>query len=248
MKKMRRKMEDRLQFVITAILAMMLALTIFSLTGCSGGRVVVSATGGPGAVLNIFTDLQAQGALQTTPGGFTLRNKDPRLGVLINEDREVSKDVDIYVRSPFGGNEYILYRGPAEVQTPGWIEIWSPEKESWEKFNTPSWITVDGLEAIHFESAFIQSVTLRLRLGPNKTQEIRFDTYGRKQNGNTYERINALFIRLPKNRYKLEVFSYTGKSIFKSVKGHPYSRYINMDNNPVDTKFGNAWIGWKEIL
>ncbi len=251
MKKIRRR-EDKLKLVIIAMLAMMLALTMLSLVGCStleatGGRTKVSATGGPGVILNMLADLKAQGALQTTPGGFTIRNNDPGIGMLSNEEGGVSKDVDIYVRatSTSGRSDYILYRGPAEVQTPGWIKIWNEETETWEKFDTPSWITVDGLEAIHFESAFVQSVTLRLRLGSAKVQEIKFDTYGRKLNGNTYERVNSLFIRLPRNNYRLEIFPYTGKGIFKSGKGQPYTRSLYISTNPTNTKVGNTWIGWK---
>jgi len=221
------------------------------IAGCStleatGGRTEISATGGPGAVLSKLTDLRMNGTLRTTPGGFTIRNDDPGIGAISNEDGGVSKDVDIYVRN--NGGDYTLYRGPAEVQTPGWVKIWNGETDSWDKIQTPQWITVDGLESIHFESSFVQSVTLRLRLSPSNVQEVKFDTYGRKEYGSTYERINILFIKLPKDSYRLEVFSYTGKSIFKSAKNHPYTRSIYMDDDPVDTKVGNTWIGWKERL
>ncbi|MCR4284001.1 MAG: hypothetical protein NUV64_01615 [Parcubacteria group bacterium] len=228
---------------------------ILALSGCSaieatGGRTELSATGGPGSVLSTLADLHMNGSLQTTPGGFTIRNDDPGIGAISNEDRGVSKDVDIYVRSisSSGGNGYILYRGPAEVQTPGWVKIWNEETGKWDEIKTPRWITVDGLESIHFESPFVQSVTLRLRLSHGKIQEVKFDTYGRKDRGSAYERINILFIKLPRASYRLEVFSYTGKSIFKSARGYPTSRHIYMDDDPVDTRVGNTWIGWKERL
>lgn len=228
---------------------------LLALSGCSaieatGGRTEFSATGGPGAVLSTLADLRMQGSLQTTPGGFTIRNDNPGIGAISNEDNSVSKDVDIYVRanSTSGRSEYVLYRGPAEVQTPGWVKIWNEEAGKWDKIQTPRWIMVDGLESIHFESPFVQSVTLRLRLSPDKVQEVKFDTYGRKDRGNTYERINILFIKLPKDSYRLEVYSYTGKSIFKSARGYPTSRHIYMDSDPVDTRVGNTWIGWKERL
>lgn len=230
----------------------MIALLMVLLYGCAtieatGGRTEISATGGPGAVLSKLTGLRMSGSLQTTPGGFTIRNDDPGIGAISNEDGGVSKDVDIYVLNTSSG-DYTLYRGPAEVQTPGWVKIWNEKTQVWDKIQTPTWITVDGLESVHFESPFVQSVTLRLRLSPNKVQEVKFDTYGRSQTGSVYERINILFIKLPMADYRLEVFSYTGKSIFRSAKNHPYIRSIYMDDDPVDTRVGNTWIGWKERL
>jgi len=257
MRKTRRKANSSIfvGFILLAEISLGVLFMLIAITGCStleatGGRTEISATGGPGAVLSKLADLRMNGSLQTTPGGFTIRNDDPGIGAISNEDKGVSKDVDIYVRttSPSGRSEYVLYRGSAEVQTPGWVKIWNEETRSWDKIQTPKWVTVDGLESIHFESPFMQSVTLRLRLSPDKIQEVKFDTYGRKDYGSTYERINILFIKLPKANYRLEVFSYTGKSIFKSARNHPYTRNIYMDDDPVDTRVGNTWVGWKERL
>jgi len=190
------------------------------------------------------------GGLRATPGGFTIRNTNPSIGAISNEDTAVSKDVDLYVRAPShsGRSEYVPYYGHAEVQTPGWVKIFNETTRKWDKVKTTRWVKVNGLESIHFESPFVQSVTLRLRLSPDKVQEVKFNTSGRKDRGSTYERINILFIKLPKDSYRLEVFSYTGKGIFKSVRGHPTSRHINMNNDPTDTRVGNTWIGWKERL
>jgi len=251
----KRRLEDRLLSAIMAIIVMMVLGTIIMSTGCSmiesaGGRTEISATGGPGALLSKIADLQMNGTLQTTPGGFTIRNNDPGIGAISNEDGGVNKDVDIYIQKvgPSGKNKYMLYRGPAEVQTPGWIKIWNEETGSWEKIKTERWIRVDRLESIHFESPFTQEVTLRLRISPENVQEIRFNTSGRKQYGSNYKRINLLFIRLPESHYRFEIFSYTGEWVFKSAEGQPYLRSIYINGNPVDTKVGNTWIGWKLIL
>lgn len=255
MKSERKNGDMLLGFIIAIESALVIIILSLLLIGCStieatGGRTEFSATGGPGAVLSKLADLRMNGSLQTTPGGFTIRNDDPGIGAISNEDTSVSKDVDIYVRttSPSGRSEYVLYRGPAEVQTPGWVKVLNEATGRWDKIKTTKWYRVDGLESIHFESAFLQKVTLRLRISRDKVQEVKFDTYGRKDRGSTYERINILFIKLPRDSYRLEVYSYTGKSIFKSARGYPTSRHIYMDSDPADTRVGNTWIGWKERL
>ncbi len=240
---------------LISVLVFLLAIAIIS-TGCStlettGGRTEISATGGPGAILSMLSDIRMNGSLQTTPGGFTLRNEEAGIGAISNEERGASKDVDIYIRdsSSYGRDEYVIYSGPAEVQTPSWIKVYNEETRRWNKVKTKRWITIYGLESIHFESPLVQRVTLRGKLSPSdKIREIKFDTYGRRQYGSTYERINILFIKLPRADYRLEVYSYTGKSIFKSARGYPYTRSIYMDDDPVDTQVGNTWIGWKERL
>lgn len=234
----------------TCVLLVIAVAGILFLSGCgsiiesTGGSVGISATGGPAALLNLLADMRTTGALKTTPGGFTARNEDPGLGAITNDDDGESKDVDIYVR----GNErrWELYRGYAEVFTPGWVKVYEGGK--WVKVKTPRWLKIKHLESIHFDTPFAQSVTLRTRDNANKVVEVKFDTDGRERRGSYYERINILFIKLPLDRYRLEVSSYTGKNIFKLAEYYPYSRYIYMDNDPADTQVGNTWIGWEERL
>lgn len=215
-------------------------VSVFFLIGCPATEF--SAKGGPAVFLNLANDLRIQGNLKTLPGGFVERNRDARLGVLVNEEQAVSKDAEIFVQGE--QNTWVPYRGPAEVYTPGWIKIFEDGK--WKKVKLSSrWLKVDRLEAIHFESAFMQSVTLRTSAG-----EIFFETAGRKENGNNYERINVLFIKLPEKQlgYRFNVYSYTGQWIFKGVNGQPYTRHLSFDGDPSDYKFGNQWIGWKLVL
>jgi hypothetical protein len=258
MRRIKRRLEDKIQIpLIIAMLALLTAMVLLS--GCSvleatGGRTTVSAKGGPAALLNLFTDLKNQGALKTTPGGFTIRNNDPGFGAISNQDRGVSKDVDFYVRKPLSyinsrgkikeRQDWVLYQGPAEVYVPtGIIRIGEKKWKLEDK-----WLKVTGLESIHFESPFLQKVTLLLRSKKEgKIQEVEFETYGRK-NGRTYERINTLFIKLPINYYRLEIFSYAGKGIFKKAKNYPTTRYIYMDTDPTDYRIGNTLVGWNERL
>lgn len=219
---------------------LLFVFSVFFLTGCPATEF--SAKGGPAVILNLANDLGIQGNLKTSPGGFVKRNRDARLGALVNEDQGVSKDTEIFVQ---GENQlWHPYSGSAEVYTPGWIKIFEDGK--WKKIKLASrWLKVDGLTAIHFESAFTQSVTLRTSSG-----EIYFETSGRKETGSNYERINVLFIKLPEKQYgyKLNVYAYTGQWIFKSVEERPYTRHLSIDGDPTDHKFGNQWIGWKLIL
>lgn len=229
----------------------MLLLSVLLLGGCAsleatGGRASFSATGGPGALLNVISDLSSTGGLETTPGGFTRRNDNPQLGVISNEDDGESKDVEIYVRRAL--NRWVLYSGPAEVKTPGWVKVY--RNGSWKKVKAPVWLKVDRLEAIHFESPFRQEVTLRLRDANGVAYEIRFNTYGRRQHGNHYKRTNNLLVRLPLDYYRLEVYSYTGKGIFRSAtRTRPYSRYLYIrGGDPVGYRFVNTWIAWRKRL
>ncbi len=231
-----------------------LVLVVFSvflagLTGCASDFLTVTARGGPAVLANVVNDLRSLGPIKTSPGGFVYRNKDARLGALINEDQSVSKDVEILVQGE--GNLWVPYSGPALVYTPGWIKVWSQEKKKWlwEKLLS-RWLQVDGLEAIHFESAFMQSVTLRIRGDGGGTKEIMFETSGRRENGNVYERINVLFIKLPEKQYgyRLNVYSYTDQLFFKSVRGTPYTRHLSFNGDPTDYRFGNLLVGWVERL
>lgn len=222
------------------IVSLVSLVSIFFLTGCSATEF--SARGGPGVLLKLANDLGVQGGLKTSPGGFVERNQDSRLGALVNEEQGVSKDIEIFVQGE--QNIWIPYRGPAEVYTLGWIKVFEDGK--WKKVKLSSrWLKVDGLEAIHFESAFAQTVTLRTSSG-----EIFFKTAGLKENGNNYKRINILFIKLPERQYgyRLNVYAYTGQLFFKSVRGAPYTHPLSFDGDPTDYKFGNQWIGWKSIL
>ena len=163
-------------------------LVFFLISGCVSTEF--SAKGAPGALMNLWEDIRTVGKLQKTPGGFIRRNTDAEFGVLINEARAEKKDVDIYVerRMPDDRAEWTLYQGPAEV--------WTPE----------GWMTVQGLESIHFESAFMQRVTLRCQVN-QRIQEIEFETSGRKlRSGNRYERVNMLLMRLPMNNYRLNKY------------------------------------------
>lgn len=213
---------------------------IFFFAGCA---TEFSATGGPAVLANLASNLRNQGSLKTSPGGFTERNRDARIGAITNEEQAVSKDVEIFVQ----GEGYLWrpYDGPAEVYVPsGWIKEWDGKKWLWKKLSS-RWFKVDGLEAIHFESAFTQSVTLRTSAG-----EILFETAGRKETGNSSERINVLFIKLPERQYgyRLNVYTYEGQLFFKSVRGIPYTRHLSFDGDPTDYKFGNMWVGWKLVL
>lgn len=216
---------------------------IFSifLIGCAGSTF--TAKGGPAVLANLANDLRNQGAIKTSPGGFAERNKDAQLGALINQDRGVSKDVEIFVQGE--QNLWIPYRGAAEVLTPGRVLRYDNQNQKWfwEKLSS-HWLKVDGLEAIHFESPFSQSITLRLRDENGSIKEIMFDTSGRRENGNYYERINVLFIKLPLGQYRFNVFAYTGQFIFKSTEGRPYTNSLYIDGNPTDYQIGNQWVGW----
>lgn len=207
-----------------------LGILVLFLGGCVSTEF--SAKGTPGTLLKAWEDVRSVGKLQKTPGGFIQRNTDPGLGVLINEARAEKKDVDIYTKKRLADGRVVwtLYQGLAEV--------WTPE----------GWMRVQGLESIHFESAFMQRVTLRCRVN-KRIQEIEFETSGRKLgNGNRYKRVNMLLMRLPGNDYRLEVYSYVGSWIFERAKGLPYTRDICIDNNPVNELVGNTWVGWKTVL
>jgi len=231
------------------ILAVLIVLVTMA-NGCAslestGGRVSVGATGGPGALLSVISDLRSTGGLETTPGGFTSRNDDPGLGVISNERDGESKDVEIYVQRIL--NRWVRYSGPAVVKTPGWVKVYRNGK--WKKISAPVWLKVNRLEAIHFESPYLQEVTLRLRGGDGKAYEIRFDTYGRRRYGSYYKRTNNLLISLPLDYYRLEVFSYTGKGIFKSAtRSRPHGRYLYLRGDPVGYRIGNTWVAWQERL
>ena len=210
---------------------------VFSVLFFTGCATEFSATGGPAVLANVFNDLRNQGVLKTSPGGFVERNKDAGLGVLINKDQAVSKDVEIFVQGE--GDIWNPYLGPAMVYTPGWIKEYDNEKKKWFwKKLSSRWLAVDGLEAIHFESAFMQSVTLRTSSG-----EIYFETEGRRETSNSYERINILFIKLPLNQYRFNVYSYTGM-LLKKVEGQ-HTRYLYINSNPTDYRVGNIWVGWE---
>jgi hypothetical protein len=219
---------------------MLLGFFVFSifLIGCAGSTF--TATGGPAVFANLANDLRNQGTIKTSPGGFAYRNKDAQLGALINQDRGVSKDVEIFVQGE--QNLWTPYGGSAEVLTPG--RVYEYEGEKWVKKNSPKWLKVDGLEAIHFESPFSQRVTLRLRDENSKAREIMFDTFGRQENGSVYERINVLFIKLPLGQYRFNVYSYTGQFVFKAAEGRPYTNSLYIDGNPTDYQIGNQWVGW----
>ena len=216
-------------------------LVLLVLSGCSGSTFALK--GGPAVLANLANDLRNNGPLETSPGGFVHRNKDARLGALINDNRGVSKDAEIFVLGE--GNIWVPYNGQAEVFTPGWRKIWDKGKNKWvwEKLSS-RWLRVDGLEAIHFESPFMQSVTLRFREN-GETKEIMFETAGRTENGNVYERINVLFIKLPLNQYRFNVYSYTGQLVFKSAEGRPYTRHLSINSDPTDYQIGNTRVGWK---
>jgi len=235
---------------------------IFSFTGCAAletarGRVGVTAYGAPATLSNLFSDVATFGAPKTTPGGFTVRNSDPTLGVIINADDGVSVDVDIYVRKAVAYTDsrgrkrtrrkWVLYGGPAVVLTPGYVKEF--ENGEWVEVDTPRWLKVRGLESIHFDSPFLQNVTLRLRRKGGEAVEVKFSTSGREYSGGGYyKRVNALFIKLPPGLYRLEVYKYTGKGIFRSVRGYPSTHYIRVDSDPVEYRIGNTWVGWKERL
>ncbi len=215
---------------------------LFLISGCAvldSGVVQthISADGGLGALLKTYEDSKAGLRLKTTPGGFLIRNEDSCLGAIINQDRSTQKDVYFYVQRHLSGTPdreqtWTLYGGPAEVKTPN------------------GWMRVDGLEAIHFDSPLLQRISLRLRQPDGSAKEISFDTYGRRQAGNRYERINVLFIRLPREIFKLEVFSHEGEWIFKRIKGHPHTRYLDLLrwSSPTRVQIMNIWIGWKIVL
>ena len=228
------------------IMMILLFAFYFFFIGCA---TEFSAKGGPAVLANLITDLRNYGSIRTSPGGFAYRNRDARLGALINEEQSVSKDVEIFVQGE--GNLWVPYNGPAEVLTPGWIKEYDNEKKKWFWNKLSSrWLAVDGLEAIHFESAFMQSVTLRIRENGGKTKEVMFETSGRRENGDIYERINVLFIKLPEKQYgyRLNVYSYTGQLFFKSVRGTPYTRHLSFNGDPTDYRFGSMWVGWVEKL
>lgn len=221
------------------------ALAVFLMLGIVGCAVLdsgiirtdISADGGPGVIFNLLEDSKARLRLGTTPGGFLIRNEDSYLGAIINQDRSAQKDVYFYVRRHLPGTPdremtWVLYGGPAEVKT------------------LNGWMRVEGLEAIHFDSPFLQRVTLRLRQPDGTAREISFDTYGRRASGDRYERINVLFIRLPREVYKLEIISHEGRWIFKRVKGHLYTRYIDLYHwiSPTRAQVMNIWVGWKITL
>ena len=209
---------------LTRLMAILLVVVFAS--GCAD--ITFSAHGGSGALLKVFSDLRTMGKLSQTPGGFVARNRDPGLGVLINEDRAEEKDIDIYVRRGPGYDGWVLYRGPAIVWTPE-----GPRK-------------IQGLESIHMDTPFMRRVTLRCRDPKTGTvREISFSTAG---TCDSYGRENVLLISLPVDWYRLEVYSYTGSWIFESAKGRPRTRHIYMDDDPCDYRVGNTWVGWSERL
>lgn len=221
------------------------ALAVFLMLGIVGCAVLdsgiirtdISADGGPGVIFNLLEDSKARLRLGTTPGGFLIRNEDPYLGAIINQDRNTQKDIYFYIRRHLPGTPdrertWTLYGGPAEVKTPD------------------GWLKIDGLEAIHFDSPLLQRVTLRLRQPDGTAREVSFDTYGRRDCGNRYERINVLFIRLPREIYKLEIFSHEGRWIFKTVLGYPYTRRLDLTRwpDPTGARVMNIWVGWRFVL
>lgn len=229
----------------------LLILAIFGIgflsSGCSGGSVGVSAQGGPAAVVNIMQKIM-NGPLETSPGGFVLnKNNDKELGVIINDKDGIKMDVEIFIKKD---RRWVLFRGDAEVKTPGWIKVYDPVSKKWIKRKLEKkWLQIKDLVAIHFNSPFLQGVTLRLQ-GDDGTIEAKFSTFGWKKVGNNMIRVNPLFIKLPKihSCYRLLVHSYTGSSIFKSEKGPPSIRSICMDNDPFDYEFAGRRLGWKVKL
>jgi len=234
---------------------------VFSFAGCAGielagGRVGVTAYGAPAVLGNLASDTNT-GVLETTPGGFTVRNSDPGLGVLINADDGISIDVDIYVHKTVSyvdsrgrkrtRRRWVLYGGPAVVYTPGYVKEY--EDGEWKDVDTPRWLGIHRLEGIHFESPFLQRVTLRARNERGETVEVKFSTSGREYSGGGYyKRVNALFIKLPVGNYRLEVFKYEGREDFKSARGYPTTHYIRVNRDPTEYRVGNMWVGWKERL
>lgn len=219
---------------------MFFVLAVFSVfsAGCASDFLTVSARGGPAVLANLIND-QNQ-AIKTTPGGFAYRNQDAKLGALVNQDNGVSKDVEIFVQGE--GNIWSPYNGSAEVYTPGWIKIY--EEGKWKKVKLASrWFPVEELKAIHFDTPYMQAVTLRIRSN-GKIEEIYFETSGRRETNNSYERINVLFIKLPLNQYRFNIYSYTGELIFKRVEGQPYTRNLWINNDPTDYRISNIWVGW----
>jgi len=226
--------------MIIWIVIVFLLLTLGS--GCSvldSGvvKTSVSADGGPGVLLKTYEDSKTGLRLKTTPGGFLIRNEDSCLGTIINQDRSTQKDVYFYVQRHLPGTPdreqtWTLYRGPVEVKT------------------SDGWLRVEGLEAIHFDSPLLQRVALRLRQPDGSATEISFDTCGHRQAGNQYERINVLFMRLPREIFKLEVFSHEGRGIFKKVQGYPHTRRLDLIHylSPTRAQVMNIWVGWKIIL
>lgn len=197
----------------------------------------VSIGGLPGAALKKYEESKTDLRLKTTPGGFLVWNEDSCLGAIINQDEGRQKDVYLYVRrhlqgTPTREQTWVLYSGSAEIKTP------------------KGWIAVDGLEAIHFDTPFCQKVTLRLRQPDGSAKEMSFDALGYRVCGNQYERTNALFIRLPQEVFKLEVFTHEGRWIFKRIHGYPYIRYLDLAHwlDPVGAKVMGIWVGWKIIL
>ena len=226
-----------------------IGIFVFSifLIGCAGGSTF-TAKGGPAVLANLANGLRSQGAIKTSPGGFAYRNQDAKLGALINQERGVSKDAEIFIQGE--QNFWVPYRGSAEVYIPsGWIKEFDDQKNKWFwKKLSSRWLKADGLEAIHFESPFMQSVTLRLRDENGSVKEIMFDTVGRRETGDSYERINILFIKLPLSQYRFNIYSYTGQLIFKSAERRPYTRSLHIDGNPTDYQIGNQWVGWTLYL
>lgn len=218
-------------------IVIVVAMVMVVLAGCASGPVMVSAqaTGGPAVAGKLWEDIKSMGSLKTTPGGFIIRPENAFLGAIINDDQE-EKDVYVYVRkrrpdAPEGHWQWALYQGPAMVKTP------------------KGWMSVTGLEAIHFESAFLQQVTIRT-LESGETKEIKFDTFGRRDAGSYYQRINILMIILPPDEYKFQVFRHSGKWIFKRAEGYPHTRhlYLSRHKNAARENLNGYWIGWKIVL
>lgn len=224
-------------FVFWGILELILLTAGCAILDSGAIKTDVNIGGLPGVALKKWEDSKTGLGLKTTPGGFLIRNEDPCLGAIVNQDRSQQKDVYFYVEKHLSGTPdrertWVLYDGPAEVKTP------------------EGWIRVNGLEAIHFDTPFLQRVTLRLRQPDSGAKEISFDTFGYRMCGNRYERINALFMRLPREVFKLEIFSHEGRGIFKQVHGYPYICYLNFFrwSDPAGEELMGVWIGWKIIL
>lgn len=197
----------------------------------------ISVGGLPGVALKKYEESKIGLGLKTTPGGFLVRNEDSCLGAIVNQDESRQKDVYFYVErhlqgTPTRERTWVLYGGLAEVKTPD------------------GWMRVEGLEAVHFDTPFRQKVTLLLRQPDGSTKEISFDTLGYRMRSNFYERTNTLFVKLPQEIFKLEVFTHEGRGIFKRIHGYPHTYYLDLAYglDPVGAKIMGIWVGWKIIL
>ncbi|MEK7647229.1 MAG: hypothetical protein AAB378_02535 [Patescibacteria group bacterium] len=222
-----------------------LILVWLLLAGCALGKTVatrfdVSASGGPAVIAGIFSGEH----IRTTPGGFTAlgveleRNSQNLFGVMSNENSGEEKDVFIYVRRQ---GKWAPYLGVSEVKTEGYIAVDGGEKM---KLSSPIF-QVERLEALHFGTASLQSVTLRVRRDSGEVSEIVFDTGGGRLIGNHYYRANDLFIRLPEGDYKLMVYSYSGYGVFRRMTRVPSEQYVAVRSGTRSyQQLGNALASW----